>query len=292
VLAISANNINSSGHEANGHIGHDYLSNDPGSTSATAKLAPYFLDWLDHPLYDSYWNQWSIEENFANIQVPALTVAAWYDIFQGGSLRNYLGLKAHGGNEAARMGQRLLVTIGGHAGGGRKIGALDFGPAATEFNEETLILEWHDYLFLGKQNEFATEKPVKIFVMGENKWRYEDTWPLERAKQTIYFLHSAGRANSASGDGSLSTVANQTEAAHSYIYSPANPVPTVGGPLCCDSAHLAAGPQDQREVENRPDVFGLLHASSRPRHGGHRAGIARPLCQILGGGHGLHRQTG
>ena len=63
-----------------------------------------------------------------NIQVPALTVAAWYDIFQGGSLRNYLGIKAHGGNEAARNGQQLLVTIGGHAGGGRKIGEVDFGP--------------------------------------------------------------------------------------------------------------------------------------------------------------------
>ena len=51
----------------------------------TGKLAPYFLDWLAHPDYDGYWKQWSIEENFANIQVPALVIAAWYDIFQGGS---------------------------------------------------------------------------------------------------------------------------------------------------------------------------------------------------------------
>ena len=56
---------------------------------------------------------------FADIQVPVLSVAAWYDIFQGGSLRNYMGLKQHAGNEAARRGQRLLVIIGGHAGGGR-----------------------------------------------------------------------------------------------------------------------------------------------------------------------------
>jgi len=88
----------------------------------TRTLAPYFLDWLAHPLYDDYWQQWSIEENYQNIDVPALTIAAWYDIFQGGSLRNYVGLKAHAGTEAARAGQRLVVTIGGHAGGGRKIG--------------------------------------------------------------------------------------------------------------------------------------------------------------------------
>jgi len=77
----------------------------------TRSLAPYFLDWLDHPAYDNYWKQWSIEENYQNIQVPSLTIAAWYDIFQGGALRNYLGLKAHAGNDAARNGQRLLVTI-------------------------------------------------------------------------------------------------------------------------------------------------------------------------------------
>ncbi|MGA7857202.1 MAG: CocE/NonD family hydrolase [Terracidiphilus sp.] len=228
---------------------------DPGSADSTAKLAPYFQDWLDHPLYDSYWQQWSIEEQYASIQVPALTVAAWYDIFQGGSLRNFMGLKAHAGNAAARAGQRLLITIGGHAGGGRKIGDVDFGPAAAEFDENAVTLDWYDYLFLGKQNEFATEKPVKIFVMGQNKWRYEDSWPLERAHTTSYFLHSAGKANSASGDGSISTDAAHADSPDSYIYNPANPVPTVGGPLCCDPMHLPAGPRDQKEVEARQDVL-------------------------------------
>jgi hypothetical protein len=221
----------------------------------TKAMAPYFLDWLDHPDYDGYWKQWAIEVQYASIQVPALTVAAWYDIFQGGSLRNYAGIKAHGGSDAARNGQKLLITIGGHAGGGRTIGALDFGPAAAEFDENTVTLEWYDYLLQGKQNEFATEKPVRIFVMGENKWRYEDSWPLERARATRYYLHSSGKANSAAGDGALSTDAARKEAADSYIYDPANPVPTVGGPLCCDAVHLAAGPRDQQQVESRPDVL-------------------------------------
>jgi putative CocE/NonD family hydrolase len=210
----------------------------PATPSAlTEQLAPYFEDWLDHPAYDSYWKQWSIAENYANIQVPALTVAAWYDIFQGGSLLNFEGMKAHAGNENARSQQRLLVTIGGHAGGGRKIGSVDFGPAAAEFDENTIVLNWYDYLLQGKQNEFATQKPVKIFVMGENHWRQEDSWPLERAKETRYFLHSEGKANSVSGNGSLSTVAARHETADSYVDDPAAPVPTVGGPLCCDPEH-------------------------------------------------------
>ncbi len=219
----------------------------------TRNLAPYFLDWLDHPAYDNYWKQWSIDEHYANIQVPSLTIAAWYDVFQGGSLRNYMGLKAHAGNEAARKDQHLIVGIGGHAGWGRTVGAVDFGPDAP-FDENAVTLDWYDYLFQGKQNEFASGKPVKIFVMGENKWRSEASWPLERAKETRYSLHSSGKANTASGDGSLSTVAAQKEAPDSYVYDPANPVPTVGGPLCC-APLIPSGPRDQQAVESRPDVL-------------------------------------
>jgi hypothetical protein len=132
---------------------------------------------------------------------------------------------------------------------------VDFGPAAEEFDEGNTTLAWYDYLLLGKQNEFATEKPVKIFVMGENKWRYEDSWPLERAKETRYHLRSAGKANGASGDGELSIEANHGDGSDAYLYDPLNPVPTTGGPLCCDPEHLAAGPRDQRTIEERPDVL-------------------------------------
>jgi hypothetical protein len=233
------------------------LFNFPDSSTAptpTPTLASYFLDWLAHPSYDDYWKRLSIEEHFADINVPALTVAAWYDIFQGGSLRNYVGVRAHGG-EAARSGQRLLVAIGGHAGEGRKIGDIDFGPAAAEFNEDDVTLLWYDYLLKGVQNSFAKEKPVKIFVMGKNEWREEDDWPLARAQATKYFLHSEGSANSLRGTGSLSATAPHTESPDHYVYDPANPVPTIGGPLCCDSWHMPPGPRDQRPAEARDDVL-------------------------------------
>src|ERR1700742_4058453 len=93
-----------------------------GSVETAHELAPYFADWLAHPTYDSYWKQWSIAENYQNVQVPGLTIAAWYDLFQDGSLRNYVGLKAHAGNEAARNGQHLIIAIGGHSGWIQKVG--------------------------------------------------------------------------------------------------------------------------------------------------------------------------
>jgi len=219
-------------------------------------LAPYYADWLAHPSYDDYWKAVSLEENYAHIQVPCLHIAAWYDIFLGGSLRNYELLKTRAGSEAARNGQRLLVEIGGHSGGSdqKKIGDVDFGPQAPYDNDE-VVLKWYDFLLKGEQNEFAGKKRARIFVMGKNEWRDEDDWPLARAKTTKYFLHSDGKANGSAGTGQLGVESPAKEAADSFVYDPANAVPTTGGPLCCDPSHLATGPRDQRTVEERKDVL-------------------------------------
>jgi putative CocE/NonD family hydrolase len=97
---------------------------------------------------------------------------------------------------------------------------------------------------------------VRLFVMGANKWRDEDDWPLQRARATEYFLHSRGGANSLRGDGTLSLEAPQaSETVDKFTYDPSKPVPTIGGPLCCDGQHLPPGPRDQRPAEARDDVL-------------------------------------
>lgn len=214
-------------------------------------IAPYFYDWLAHPNYDDYWKRLSVAEHFSDINVPALHMAAWYDVFQGGSLQNYIGLKAHGG-PAARAEQRLIVIIGGHSGGGRNIGDVDFGPEADQWDETSVILDWYDHILKGIHNHFSDEKPVKIFVMGANTWRYEDDWPIPRARSTRYYLHSAGKANTSSGDGSLSTTPPQAETKDQYTYDPEDPTPTVGGQVL---GYQPGGPFDQRKVETRQDVL-------------------------------------
>jgi uncharacterized protein len=149
----------------------------------------------------------------------------------------------------------LLVTIGGHAGSGRRIGDVDFGPAAAEYDEDTVTLRWYDYLFRGATNEFASGKPVRIFVMGSNQWRNEEEWPLARARTVRYYLRSAGKVAGHPDEGVLSPTPPLKEAPEDYVYDPLHPVPTTGGPLCCDTQHLAPGPKDQRAVENRSDVL-------------------------------------
>jgi putative CocE/NonD family hydrolase len=223
---------------------------------SAAGIAPYFKDWLAHPDYDSYWKQWSIEDHYANIQVPVLSFAAWYDIFLGGSLKNYQKLKAEGGTDAAKHGQRLVVYVGGHAGGSnnRKVGGVDFGEKLP-IDQDEITLQWYDSLLKGQANGVEHEKPVKIFVMGKNEWRDEDDWPLARAKNTRYYLHSTSGANGLAGNGTLSTTGPGEEKADQYVYDPNDPVPTIGGPLCCGALPTGIGPEDQRPAEGRTDML-------------------------------------
>ncbi len=217
-------------------------------------IAPYFTDWLAHPSYDNYWKALSIEDHYTDIQVPIFGIGAWYDIFLGGTLRNFVRLKKEAGTEAARNGQRLTVTVGGHSGGGRKIGAVDFGEK-LQTDEDEAMLRWYDWLLKGEANGVEKEKPVKIFVMGKNEWRDEEDWPLARANSTRYYLHSAGSANGLSGNGSLNITAPTEEKSDQYVYDPSDAVPTIGGPLCCQALPTGIGPQDQRPAEERQDVL-------------------------------------
>jgi len=224
------------------------------SSKSPDELAAYFVDWLDHPSFDDYWKQVSIEDHFSQITVPIFHVGAWYDIFLGGTLRNYRGIKARGGSDEARRGQHLMVITGGHAGEGPLIGEMDFGRDSV-VNDDDLTLGWYDYLLKGEKNGLGNQKPVKLFVLGKNVWREEDDWPLARARSTRFYFHSQGKANTLSGDGTLSTTAPAGEHPDQYVYDPENPAPTRGGPLCCDAAHLVPGAFDQRAVENRGDVL-------------------------------------
>jgi len=211
-------------------------------------LAPYFADWAHHPDFDDYWRTWSIEDHYANIKVPAYYVGGWYDIFQGGTIRNYDGMKSR------VAGQRLMIGPWYHGPFNGQTGELNFGPS-SKGDTDTDQLRWYDHLLRGIDNGIDREKPVRIFVMGKNIWREEDDWPLSRARSTTYYLHSAGGANTRMGDGALSTSAPADENADHYTYDPATPVPTRGGPLCCDNTHLASGAFDQRTLEERKDVL-------------------------------------
>jgi putative CocE/NonD family hydrolase len=63
---------------------------------------------------------------------------------------------------------------------------------------------------------------------------------------------------------SPATTNSQASAKDSFVYDPANPVPTVGGPLCCRGDLLKPGPLDQKEAEQRNDV--LVYSTPELEH--------------------------
>ena len=221
-------------------------------------LATYFYDWLAHPDYDDYWKELSIEENHSRMSVPAYNVGGWYDIFLGGTIRNYLGMREKGATDDARRGQKLLIGPWPHASRGTSlVGSHYFGVAADSMaiDLDGIHLRWFDYWLKGIDNGIMDEPPVRIFVMGDNVWRDEGEWPLARAQSVNYYLHSQGKANSLNGNGTLSSQIPGEEPADVFLYNPADPVPTRGGALCCNPYFVSSGAFEQREVEGREDVL-------------------------------------
>lgn len=222
---------------------------------ALASLAPYFHDWVEHERNDSYWQRWRVSDHYSEMNVKGLHAAGWHDLFLKGSIKNYVGLHAEASTTDVRAGQRLIIGPWAHAPTSPegKIGDVVFGKSAV-LDMTGTALKWFDYTLKGIQNEYASAPPVRLFVMGNNVWRDEQEFPLARTRYTKYYLHSRNGANGATSDGQLSVVAPGSERPDQFEYDPKNPVPTIGGRLCCGAA-LPPGPFDQHPNEARQDVL-------------------------------------
>lgn len=112
------------------------------------------------------------EKRFRKVKLPTYTGAGWYaytyKLHLQGSQQWYQNIK---------VPKKLLFT----------------GPAHLprpfhSFHDE--ILRWYDHWLKGKDTGVMDEAPVKIWVMGENRWRYADDWPLPETQWTRLYLDS------------------------------------------------------------------------------------------------------
>jgi putative CocE/NonD family hydrolase len=218
-------------------------------------VAAYLTDYLRSPHDGEPWWRINIERQHAHVAIPMYHVTSWFDIFLHGGLANFSGLRAGAATAAARGAQKLLVGPWAHlfpytSPTSTGTGDIDFGAAAL-IDVHAIQLRWFDHWLKGIDTGLLEEPPVKVFVMGENRWRDEDEWPLARTRYTPYYLRSRGRANTAAGDGALSPRPPEPEPPDRFVYDPADPVSTRGG----NTLILAMGVQDQRPVEARPDVL-------------------------------------
>jgi putative CocE/NonD family hydrolase len=215
-------------------------------------IAPWYYDWLRHPDDGDYWSFADVTAAHDRMTVPALNFSAWYDDNYGpmGAIANFNGMRERAATEEARRGQKLILGPWTHGGADEtetRFGELDFGVNAT-FDYFGVLLRWHDRWLKGIRNGVDDWPPVQIFVMGENVWRGEQEWPLDRTRYVPYYLRGDGSANTVEGDGRLSTEpAPDGEPPDRFTYNPRHPVVIEN--------FESAGPFDHSVIQQRDDVL-------------------------------------
>jgi len=210
-----------------------------------------YNEWIKHPVPGDFWTPMNVDDKVHQIKVPALLIAGWNDPFLDNMLKDYNRIIREGGSPLARKSQ-IIIGPWVHETG-TKFSDMDYGKTSRFMGQIGFMLRWYDYWLNGVQNGIPDEPPVKLFVMGKNEWRFENEWPLKRTKYVKYFLHSKGNANGVKGHGTLSGTLPSDEHPDTFIYDPADPVPTIGGALVHDN--VGVGPLDQRAIEGRSDVL-------------------------------------
>ncbi len=215
------------------------------------RLMPGYFEMLAHPSYDDYWTTFDVAARHDRFEVPAYHLTGWYDALLNGTLANFAGLRSRAASERARRNQRLIVGPWTHARpttASTRIGDVSYRPDAGLDSFE-LMVRWFSHWTRPGQTADFEQPPVRLFVMGENRWRDEWEWPLTRARPTEYFLSSRGRANTQDGDGRLAPMPPEGAPVDTFTYDPTNPVLTGA------SGAYSRAPTDQRQIEARPDVL-------------------------------------
>lgn len=220
------------------------------------EYASFYREWLTHRTADAYWHQSSISANYEQMDVPALHISGWYDIFPWSTLQNYMGIRDRGGSKKTRQNQRVIIGPWTHMNFSGSFPEREFGWAgsAAAIDLPGIHLRWFDRWLKGDENGIDEEPPLTIFVMGIDEWRSEADWPLPDTQYRPYYLHSGGQANTLHGNGTLSSERPGEEPSDVYLYNPLRPVPTVGGQVILPGGN-SMGPRDQQEIELRDDVL-------------------------------------
>ena len=218
---------------------------DPGA------VLPHMFEALDLGIADEVWKYLNIDGHYEDVEVPTFHIGCWYDVFLGETLRQYETMKQVA-VERGSMTPRLLVGPWIHTTTfPSMVGDLDFGLASSggfldcRGDMTDYHLRWFDATLKDDEDSLAGEPPVKVFVMGENRWRGYEEWPIPGSREEKWHLHAGGI---------LSREASTDGAPDEYDYDPKDPVPTVGGALLMPDVYRA-GARDQRPIEQRTDVL-------------------------------------
>ncbi|MFN8573888.1 MAG: CocE/NonD family hydrolase [Gemmatimonadaceae bacterium] len=188
---------------------------------------------------------------------PTLYINSWYDLSIGPNLAMF-EYQTKNAAERARDNIFMVVAPTLHCNEGRSetehsiVGERDMGDARYDY--VGLVQRWFDRWLKGSENGVTKEPKVRAYQMGTNEWKTYDTWPPTNVDLVPYYLDSDGSANSAQGNGRLTTIKPATRGSDTFVYDPLHPVPSLGGQICCFSI-LPGGSFDQAGLEMRRDIL-------------------------------------
>src|SRR5690606_22762082 len=209
---------------------------------------------------DPAWYEGGLYHDDEDFGVPAYWFNSWFDVSQGPNLAMFNHVRENASDRQVREGQYVLVAPTLHCGFYRipehkdlVAGELNVGNATFPLYEQMFAFFDH-YLKEGGRGSLDLPR-VQYYTMGRNEWQTAGEWPPRQATPTTFYLASDDEANSVFGDGRLERQPPEQGAADTFTYDPMNPVPALGGGVCCNQGAALGGSYDQREIEARADVL-------------------------------------
>ena len=211
------------------------------------EVAPYYYDWLRHSPTDEWWDWGVLTHQYERVDAAVLNLSGWYDEAYGpdGATANFNGLVSARRDQSDPRAQLILGpwVHGVDEVQTSKTGDLDFGPeAAIDYNE--VVLRWMDRYVRGIDNGVDKEGPVRLFVMGDNRWRIETAWPPAATRERSLWLESDDTGSRMQELSTNSPVA--ASGTSSFRSDPADPVSDL---------YSDFGPHDYQGLVQRPDLL-------------------------------------
>jgi putative CocE/NonD family hydrolase len=237
------------------NIGALYLTTPYSKHAALAYagLNNYLRDWIEHNTPGDFWSSMDVSKSLSRINVPALHISGWYDLYLKGSVDGFLALRSGAASEHAREHQFLVAGPWIHIPWGDRIGTHLLGPSAA-LDTDALVLRWFNH-WLKDSGEFADEPTIRHYALNQDTWYKAKDFA---APAYTLYLDSGGRANSSKGDGVLSPAIPPADSAPDiFVYDPEVPVLAPGGIIA------APGPSNEAALELGNNV---LVYTSAPLH--------------------------
>jgi len=210
---------------------------------------------VSHETYDEYWKSFWEDSMVKLWNVPSYFVTGWFDDSIRGGLELFPQLTKEHPDAEFRKKHKLLIGPWSHKltvpfENSSKLGEVDYGRSSI-VDLEREALRWFDHWLKGKRNKVTEEPPVKLFLMGQNRWMHSKTFPLSEAIERVYYLSADGPSNTLTGRGRLASRNAGSSQYSSFVYDPKNPTPS---PFWKEAFQNGTN-EDLRSIQKRPDVL-------------------------------------